>query len=160
MTVEEKRKAIEDLHKKYPEFCYDENGQVCPLYNYPGARWCFEEDAPEEDILKSYAYLAAAGFFPEETKESERERVLRLAKSYVCSDRDKQYGPPEDSFKAIAALWSAYLERSVTAADVACLMVLFKMARIKTGKPKEDNWVDAAGYCACGAECQLGGEDS
>lgn len=38
--------------------------------------------------------------------------------------------------------------------DVAAMMMLLKIARIATGEPKEDNWIDAAGYAACGGEIQ------
>lgn len=43
--------------------------------------------------------------------------------------------------------------------DVAMMMALLKIARIKTGAFKEDSFVDAAGYIACGYEivmqCEL-----
>lgn len=88
-----------------------------------------------------------------------REEVLNMAKTCVCGDRDQQYGSPEDSFAAIAELWETYIaalcvagEVFITPVDVAAMMVLFKVARIATGKSKDDNWVDIAGYAACGAE--------
>ena len=66
----------------------------------------------------------------------------------------------------IAALWEVYLkERCVSPEtgacilpeDVAALMVLFKVARIATGQAHTDNWIDAAGYAACGGEIAIGG---
>ena len=92
-----------------------------------------------------------------------REEILAAPKSCVCGDRDEAYGKPEYSFKAIANLWSDYLrvthgiQRRLTATDVAAMMILFKVARIATGQNKDDNWVDAAGYAACGGEI-AGGE--
>lgn len=80
-----------------------------------------------------------------------RKDILKAAEQCVCGDRDVQYGSPEDSFKLIAQLWSAYLERLVMPRDVAAMMALMKVARIKAGK-KDDNWVDLAGYAACGGE--------
>lgn len=82
-----------------------------------------------------------------------RQTILDEA---VKLDRNEQYGEPEDSFKTIAAMWTAYLDgRSViSAADVAAMMVLFKTARISGGQAKTDNWVDIAGYAACGGEIQ------
>lgn len=80
-----------------------------------------------------------------------RQAILEAAEKCVCGDRDKQYGSPEDSFKLIAQLWSAYLERQVMPRDVAAMMGLMKIARIRAGK-KDDNWVDLAGYAACGGE--------
>lgn len=41
-----------------------------------------------------------------------------------------------------------------TASDVANMMILLKIARGANGKPKEDNWIDIAGYAACGGELQ------
>lgn len=44
------------------------------------------------------------------------------------------------------------LNVSVTAVDVAMMMGMLKIARIRTGKFTQDNFVDLAGYAACGAE--------
>ena len=91
-----------------------------------------------------------------------REEILDAAKKCVCGDRDKQYGPPENSFRAIATMWNAYLDDRLTiylnARDVAVMMALFKVARIMTGHGKADNWVDACGYLACGGEIEGGAE--
>ena len=35
--------------------------------------------------------------------------------------------------------------------DVAVMMILLKIARVASSK-KSDNWVDIAGYAACGGE--------
>ena len=90
----------------------------------------------------------------ERSDEVERKTILETAKRYVCNDRNNQYGAPEDSFKAIADLWAGYLSTEISAKDVAAMMVLFKMARVRTGAGKSDNWIDAAGYCACGGEIE------
>lgn len=87
--------------------------------------------------------------------ETVREIILDDAKHAVCGDRDKQYGSPENSFERIARLWSAYLNRPLLTSDVANMMILFKVGRNITGEPKVDNWVDIAGYAACGADCQF-----
>ena len=39
-------------------------------------------------------------------------------------------------------------------ATSAALLALLKIARIATGHGKSDNWVDLAGYAACGGELQ------
>lgn len=89
-----------------------------------------------------------------------RAEVLDTAKEIVTADRDEQYGEPEDSFELIGSLWAAYLwGRGVhidflTAYDVAAMMALLKIARVATGAGKADNWVDLAGYAACGGELQ------
>lgn len=82
-----------------------------------------------------------------------REDILIEAKKIVCNDRNQQYGEPEDNFKAIAALWSAYLGIHMTAKDVALMMVLFKIARATTSvHEKDDTYIDICGYAACAGE--------
>lgn len=88
-----------------------------------------------------------------------REALLEMACRIVSGDRDRQYGSPEDSFWAIAHYWTVYLQqvghlpehRELTAEDTAIMMILLKVAR-QAGRGKLDNWVDIAGYAACGAE--------
>lgn len=94
-----------------------------------------------------------------------REDILDSAKNCVCNDRNGQYGEPEDNFAIIANFWQDYLyavtgERiTITAADVASMMVLFKVARVATatGNVSADSFIDAAGYAACGGEIMTGG---
>jgi hypothetical protein len=81
-----------------------------------------------------------------------RKETLNQAEKAVCGDREKDYGSPENNFKLIANLWSFYLNRCVSKTDVAAMMILLKIARVATGVNKDDNWVDIAGYAACGAE--------
>lgn len=96
----------------------------------------------------------------------ERTEILAAAERIVCGDRDADYGSPEYSFAAIANLWSCYLRATgtirkeaptdewggISPKDVAAMMVLLKIARVATGHGKADNWIDAAGYAACGGE--------
>ena len=91
-----------------------------------------------------------------------RSEILTAAQSIVSCDRETQYGPPEDSFQLIAQLWTAYLKHKLsgqprcklTSKDVAIMMILLKIARIENGKSHIDNWVDIAGYAACGGEIE------
>lgn len=85
-----------------------------------------------------------------------RPEILDAAKRCVCGDREQDYGSPEDSFNTIAALWNAYLGgvAVVDAKDVAAMLALLKIARISSGHAKEDNWIDLAGYAACGGEIE------
>jgi hypothetical protein len=41
---------------------------------------------------------------------------------------------------------------NVDATDVAVMMNLLKVARIKSNPKHPDNWIDACGYMACGGE--------
>ena len=85
-----------------------------------------------------------------------RAEILDAAKAIVTGDREKQYGRPEDNFDVIARLWTTYAGHSFTPVDVAVMMTLLKVARIKTGHYKTDSYVDACGYLACAAEIAEG----
>lgn len=89
-----------------------------------------------------------------------REKILDAAKRGVCGDREEDYGSPEQNFQTIANLWADYLQgRGVNIDflephDVAAMLSLLKIARISSGHGKADNWVDLAGYAACGGELE------
>ena len=83
-----------------------------------------------------------------------RKECLEQAMGCVLRDRQKQYGEPEDCFETIAMMWSAYLGKIIQGWDVAAMMALLKIARIKANPAHADNWCDLAGYAACGAECR------
>lgn len=91
-----------------------------------------------------------------------RKETLDRAAAAVLSDRQTTYGTPEDNFGMIGKYWSIHLGREVNATDVAIMLGLLKMARLKTSPQHADNWVDMAGYAACGAEvakARLPGDD-
>lgn len=81
-----------------------------------------------------------------------RAEILDTAKKMVTGQREQDYGTPEANFGIIGKLWTDYLDHMVTAEDVANMMILFKVARNRTGRGKADTWVDIAGYAACGGE--------
>lgn len=86
-----------------------------------------------------------------------RPEILDKAKECVCGQREQDYGSPENNFETIAKLWNVYIgfaagEDMLTAKDVAMMMALLKIARIRTGTATEDSFVDLAGYAACGGE--------
>lgn len=82
-----------------------------------------------------------------------RAQILETATKCVCGRREQDYGRPEDNFQTIANFWSEYLGGiTITAKDVAMMMALMKIARIKTGTATQDSFVDLAGYAACGGE--------
>lgn len=80
----------------------------------------------------------------------DRNKIVEEIRQTVCNDRQDQYGQPEDSFALIAKFWSDYLDINISSEDVAILMSLLKIARIKTGQFKPDNFIDLAGYAVCG----------
>lgn len=89
----------------------------------------------------------------EETPSSGRAKILDTAKGYVTRDRAADHGDMEDNFRTIASYWNAHLDIDYIAPqDVAVMMTLLKIARIKSNENHLDNWVDACGYMACGGE--------
>ena len=93
--------------------------------------------------------------------KTKRQLILMEAEKCICGQREQDYGSPEDNFKAIADLWSAYLNRDISPQDVAMMMILLKVARIKNGGGSGDSYVDIAGYAACAGEiydaaCRIG----
>ena len=89
---------------------------------------------------------------------NKREECLRKACEIVNGQREQSYGTPEDNFKVIAEMWSAYLEADVSAVYVAMMMSLLKIARISSGNFTEDSFIDLAGYAACGFEIASGND--
>ena len=86
------------------------------------------------------------------TPVATRSHILDTAKSYITRDRQADHGDAEDNFSRIAGYWSLHTGTTLTATDVAVMMALLKVARIKQNPQHVDNWVDGAGYFACGGE--------
>lgn len=91
-----------------------------------------------------------------------RSVVLDDAKSAVLSDRNAEYGPPENNFRDIAELWNAWLHIrfpdkyvELDSLDVAQMMIQVKQARMLTSPAKADHHIDIAGYAACGYSAAL-----
>ncbi len=80
-----------------------------------------------------------------------RSEVLKTADDLINGDRQNDYGEAADSFKAIGQLWSAYLGVDVAPHDVAHMMCLLKLARLRNG-PHTDSSIDICGYAALGCE--------
>lgn len=83
--------------------------------------------------------------------------ILQEASDAVCGARNESYGPPIEDFSCQAKMISAYLTRTngsfvkVTPSDIAAIMCCVKLGR-QAHVAKRDNWVDLAGYAACGGE--------
>lgn len=161
---------VELICDLFPVHC-----EGCPLKNMWKNNGCFscrqfldnyQDDA--ELVLATWIggvdFVKTMGEKEPQKEPWTRREILQAAERCVCGDRDNQYGSPENSFKAIASMWNSYLYakgliknnstewKGIVPQDVAAMMVLFKMARVATGQNKADNWVDAAGYAACGGE--------
>ena len=81
-----------------------------------------------------------------------RAEILDAAKKIVTGDREKQYGKPEDNFAVIAEFWTTYIGHPISSEDVAIMMALLKIARIRSGNYKTDSFVDGVGYLSLAAE--------
>ena len=87
-----------------------------------------------------------------EPRSHSRGSILDTAKEYVTKDRAADHGDMEDNFQRIAEFWSVHLDQLIDAHDVAVMMTLLKVARIKSNPHHMDNFIDGAGYLACGGE--------
>lgn len=79
-------------------------------------------------------------------------------KAIVYGDREKVYGDPGKNVRAIASLWSAYLQakydplglleytRIITVDDVCAMMRLVKEARLMNSPDHLDSMIDVGGY--------------
>ena len=85
-----------------------------------------------------------------------RTEVLRQAEQCITKDRAATHGDAEDSFALIGKMWSVWLERNVSAYDVAMMMSLFKVVRAKGNPSHTDNLVDLIGYAALAEEIANG----
>ena len=87
-----------------------------------------------------------------------RSDILTAAKQAVTVDRAATHGKPEVTFGAIARVWSARLGVTITPAQVCIMLIDLKTCRAWGNPEHDDNWVDVAGYAACGGE--LAGDDA
>ena len=87
-----------------------------------------------------------------------RYQALAAAEATV-KDREGNYGSPERNFERIAAIWNVILAgklskeyHEISAADVAMMMIGYKLARLIESPDHQDSAIDAAGYAALLAE--------
>ena len=81
-----------------------------------------------------------------------REYLDKAAK-IVTGQRQFDYGNKYQNHENISKLWSAYLDYTISAHDVAICMLLVKVARLKHRKT-EDCYLDMAGYAAIAGEIE------
>ena len=83
-----------------------------------------------------------------------RAQFLKEVEKLVCADRNVTHGDAEDNFRVIAQLWNVYIHNSkgeeLNNKDVAIMMCLFKVSRLMSNVDNLENWLDLAGYAACG----------
>lgn len=80
--------------------------------------------------------------------------ILDHAAAIVDSDRERTYGDPGRNLRAIAGLWEQWLmargklatNAMINTDDVACMMVMLKLARLSNDPTHRDSQIDACGY--------------
>tara|TARA_Y100001970_G_scaffold289421_1_gene419740 strand:+ start:11311 stop:11610 length:300 start_codon:yes stop_codon:yes gene_type:complete len=88
-----------------------------------------------------------------------KEEILKKARDLVTGDRNETHGDAFQNHAEIAEFWNIYLDKklqpmaSITAEDVALMMVLMKISRNTQGKKNNlDNFIDMCGYAAIAGE--------
>lgn len=121
--------------------------------------WQKSAGAVAERALAMWIGLQVMEFHEDKNPDKpERTSVLEEAERLINSDRQAQYGPPEQDFKRTSDMWTALLQyklkegECIRMQDVAWMMMCLKASRAQH-LDKRDNYVDAAGYVGCGWRC-------
>lgn len=90
----------------------------------------------------------------DEPEAMSRAEILSEAARLTTGSREQVHGAMKNNLSCIAGLWNVYLagKNELDGSDVALMMALVKIARAKNNPCHADNWVDGAGYMACGGE--------
>lgn len=81
--------------------------------------------------------------------------MLHQAEELINGERQKDYGDKLPNFSQIAAFWNAHLKfklmpgHSISAEDVALMMINVKQARLAKSPDHADSILDVAGYAGC-----------
>ena len=88
-----------------------------------------------------------------------KEEILVKAKEIISNDRNESHGDAFKNHAEIAEFWNIFLDKklqpmaSITAQDVAVMMILLKISRSTQGeKFNIDNFIDMVGYSAIAGE--------
>jgi hypothetical protein len=81
-----------------------------------------------------------------------RPDILAAATQAVTKDRAATHGPVAEQLAKVAAIWSAQIGVTIRPDQVALMMVELKVVRAWHNPNHVDNWVDIAGWGACGGE--------
>ena len=94
-----------------------------------------------------------------------KEEILKQAQDLISGDRNDTHGDAFENHAEIAEFWNIYLDKklqpmaSITAEDVALMMVLLKISRNTQGdKSNIDNFIDMCGYAAIAGEISSNGK--
>jgi len=85
--------------------------------------------------------------------------LLDKVRGLITGDRNASYGPPNADFDRTAgclnALGFRLAGKPLKGHHIAIIIAAVKLSRLMWSPEKEDNWVDLAGYAACGHECVI-----
>ena len=87
-----------------------------------------------------------------------KDQVIKEAGNLIASDRQGEYGNPEDNFTRIAGGWNIIVKNAmrthaqITPAHVALMMDWLKSSRLLHDIESVDSWIDKCGYSALGGE--------
>ena len=81
------------------------------------------------------------------------QSLLDEAKKLIGGNRQEDYGDKLKNHQNIANFWSIFLEKQITAHDVAICMALVKVARLMN-QHKKDSYIDMAAYAAIAGEIE------
>ena len=93
----------------------------------------------------------------------DRGEILDEAKRLTYGDRNQAYGPPGPNMQHTADMWNAYLNKGgdrrfqITAHQVPFMLAMTKFSRDAISH-KDDNFIDAAAYCAIAGEVAAEGQ--
>lgn len=76
----------------------------------------------------------------------ENEEIMSEYENDILKDREKSYGDPIQMHTRIAQIWSAILNKPVTAYEVALCMTGLKLVRATKNASDPDSLIDAHGY--------------
>ena len=88
-----------------------------------------------------------------------KEEILKKAKDLISGDRNDTHGDAFQNHAEIAEFWNIFLDKklqpmaSISAEDIALMMVLMRISRNNQGKKNNlDNFIDMCGYAAIAGE--------
>ena len=88
-----------------------------------------------------------------------KEEIFVKANRLISKTRNETHGDAFKNHAEIAEFWNIFLDKklqsmaSITAEDVALMMVLMKISRNSQGKKSNiDNFIDMCGYAAIAGE--------
>lgn len=87
-------------------------------------------------------------------EQADNKRTFILSEAIrIAGHRGLTHGSAALNMRHTADLWSAYIGVPISGPDVAVMMTLLKLSRIKCGDATHiDSYVDAAGYTAIAGE--------